>query len=160
GTGSKDIGQLWTSDAPGRQGSEAEQLQRGWERNVVLSLFFGPSPATIVDPKPSFQALEGRWVVAPVTDSLIYASDRVQPELARWVDDLARWDFRMIAPSHFDAREGTPEDLRAAFAPTLAKSRGGAATDPATPVTARPYNVDDVRLLDGIATELVKLKVI
>ena len=160
GTGSKDIGQLWTSDAPGRQGSEAEQLQRGWERNVVLSLFFGPSPATIVDPKPTFQALEGRWVVAPVTDSLIYASDRVQPELARWVDDLARWDFRMIAPSHFDAREGTPEDLRAAFAPTLAKSRGGAATDPATPVTARPYNVDDVRLLDGIATELVKLKVI
>ena len=31
--------------------------------------------------------LTGKWVVAPVTDALIYRSDRVKPELARWADD-------------------------------------------------------------------------
>ena len=42
-------------------------------------------------------------MVAPVTDSLIYRSDRVKPELARWVDDVSKWDFTTIAPAHFDA---------------------------------------------------------
>ena len=49
------------------------------------------------------QGLKGKWVVAPVTDSLIYRSDRVKPELARWVDDVSKWDFTTIAPAHFDA---------------------------------------------------------
>ena len=28
----------------------AAQLQRGWERNTLLSLYFGPSPASLVEP--------------------------------------------------------------------------------------------------------------
>ena len=52
-------------------------------------------------------------MVAPVTDSLIYRSDRVKPELARWVDDVSKWDFTTIAPAHFDAGHATAD-------PTLA----------------------------------------
>ena len=51
-------------------------------------------------------------------------------ELARWVDDVASWDFKMIAPSHFDAKPGTPADLRAAFAPTLATTPSEGAPRP------------------------------
>ena len=75
-------------------------LQRGWERNTLLSLYFGPSPASLVDPDTSFRTLAGKWIVAPVTDTLIYRSSKVQPEIARWVDDVTKWDFTTIAPSH------------------------------------------------------------
>jgi len=142
---------LWSD--PVGQGSAAEQMQRGWERNVLLSLFFGPSPDSLVQPDASFETLKDKWVVAPVTDSLIYRSDRVKPELARWVDDVARWDFQTISPSHFAAREGTPDDLRSAFAPTLAAE---ATEQRAT----RPYAKGDVRLLDDIAGQLIKLGII
>ena len=61
----------------------------------------------------------------------------------------SRWDFTTIVPSHFAARPGTPKDLEAAFAPTLA----------GTDAAARPYQPNDVKLLDDIAEELVQLKV-
>lgn len=150
-TASSAVDTLWSD--PAGQGSAAEQMQRGWERNVLLSLFFGPSPASLVDPDASFETLKNRWVVAPVTDSLIYRSDRVKPELTRWVDDVARWDFQMIAPSHFAAREGTPDDLRSAFAPTLA-------AESSEQRATRPYAKGDVRLLDDIAGQLIKLGII
>ena len=78
--------------------SSASKLQRGWERNALLSLYFGPSPSSLVDPDASFKTLTDKWIVAPVTDTLIYRSSRVQPEIARWVDDVAKWDFTMISP--------------------------------------------------------------
>jgi len=131
--------------------ADVQQVQRGWERNTLLSLYFGPSPKTLVDPSASFNSLRGKWVVAPVTDALIYRSDRVKPELTRWVDDVARWDFKTIAPAHFDAGPGTAEELKAAFAPTLA---------PEPRAERAPYDAADVRLLDDIATQLIKLKVI
>lgn len=118
-----------------------------------LSLYFGPSPKTLVDPDASFSALADRWIVAPVTDTLIYRSARVQPEIARWVDDVARWDFRTIAPAHFMARPGTPDDVRSAFAPTLAATSDSSAAQ-------RPFAAGDVRLLDDIAGVLVKIKII
>ncbi len=86
GTAARTVGDLWADST--RQGTAGEVLQRGWERNVLLSLFFGPSPDSLVAPSPSFESLKGRWIVAPVTDSLIYRSDRVKPELARWVNDI------------------------------------------------------------------------
>lgn len=98
-----------------------------------------------------------RHLIAPlpsssqVTDSLIYRSDRVKPEVARWVDDLARWDFTTISPSHFAAGPGTPEDLRAAFATTLQQEPR---------VNRAPYDKNDIRLLDDIAGELLKVKII
>ena len=113
------------------------------------SLFFGPSPASLVDPDPAFQKLEGKWIVAPVAETLVYKSDRVQPELKRWVDDVAAWDFTFVAPSHFDAKPGTPKDFKAAFASTL-----GAES------STRPYGDADARLLDGISSTLSSLGVI
>ena len=148
GTAAQEVQGLWSASDASGQGDSSEVLQRGWERNTLLSLYFGPSPKSLVDPDESFQKLTKHWVVAPVTDSLIYRSDRVKPELTRWVNDVGRWDFNMIAPAHFDARAGTPEDLRAAFAPTLATKDG------------KPYVEGDVRLLDDLAGALQKLKVI
>jgi len=162
--------QLWSETDARGQGSEAAQLQRGWERNSLLSLYFGPSPASLVDPHASFESLKNRWIVAPVTDSLIYGSDRVKPELARWIEDVAKWDFKMISPSHFAARPGTPDDLRAAFAPTLAASSDSSASGngvktPSSATTSRntdtkPYDADDFRLLKDISGVLQFLNVI
>ena len=86
-----------------------------------------------------------------VTDALIYRSDRVKPELARWVDDVSKWEFTTIAPAHFDAGPGTAEQLKEAFAPTLA---------PEPRAERAPYGAGDIKLLDDIATQLIKLKVI
>jgi hypothetical protein len=155
GTGASKINAFY-SGSSSTQDATLGQLQRGWERNVLLSLFFGPSPDSIVDPDPSFQKLKDKWVVAPVTDALIYRSEKVKPELARWVDDVSKWEFSTISPSHFAAREGTPEDFRAAFAPTLATTT----VEDAKASSTRPYPKNDVRLLDDIAGQLVKLNVI
>merc|ERR1711968_352470 len=113
---------------------------------------------SIVDPHASFQTLEGKWRVAPVCDALIYRSTAVKPALARWVDDVSRWDFEYIAPAHFAAAKGTPDDVRAAFAPTLARET--ASSENGAVVAKRPYASDDVRLLDDIASVLIQLRVI
>jgi len=155
GTAAQTVDELWADGM--RQGTDAEVVQRGWERNVLLSLFFGPSPDSLVTPAPSFAALKGRWIVAPVTDSLIYRSDRVKPELSRWVNDIVtNWDFKVIVPSHLEAHAGTPEDMRAAFKPTLAATT----LEEARRSTDRPYKAGDVQLLDDIAGGLIQLKVI
>ena len=156
GSAAEAVEELWsaTDAAGGAKGGAAAQLQRGWERDALLSLFFGPSPASIVDPAPSFALLADKWRVAPVTDTLIYRSERVKPELRRWVDDVARWDFTTIAPSHFAVRPGTPADLKAAFAPTLASCEDGA------PEADRPFDAADAQLLDDIAGPLRALKII
>ena len=61
GSAAEAVEELWsaTDAAGGAQGGAAAQLQRGWERDALLSLFFGPSPASIVDPAPSFALLAG-----------------------------------------------------------------------------------------------------
>ena len=70
-------------------------------------------------------------MVAPVTDSLIYRSDRVKPELARWVDDVSKWDFTTIAPAHFDAGRATAHPT-----PTLTLTRN---PNPNPNADANPY---------------------
>ena len=103
----------------------------------------------IIDPSASFEkVVKAGWRVAPVTGSLVYASDRVRPELGRWVDDVAKWDFAYISPAHFAAGRGTPADLRRAFGPVLAGAR-----DPA-------YTAGDLRLLETLSAALKKLDVI
>ena len=106
------------------------------------------SPGSLVEPKPSFDALADKWIVAPVTDTLIYRSERVRPEITRWVDDVAKWEFTTIAPGHFAARPGTPEDLRAAFANTISGEGD------------RAFDKKDVKLLDDIAVGLKVTKII
>ena len=76
----------------------------------------------------------------------------MRPALAAWVDDVARWDFKVISPSHFGAGKGSPADLRAAFAPTLA--------DNAAERAKRPYAAADVKLLDDTAGGLRAVKII
>ena len=49
----------------------------------------------------------------------------------------------MISPSHFAARAGTADDLRAAFAPTLAAAKG----DGSDPKASRPYARDPLTRL-------------
>merc|ERR1719247_3071282 len=151
GTAAREVEALWAATDASRGEATASALQRGWERNALLSLYFGPSPSTLVDPGPSFQSLTNKWIVAPVTDSLIYRSGRVKPELTRWVNDLAQWDFNTIAPAHFAAGPGTADDLKAAFAPTLR---------PEPRAERAPYSAGDVALLDDIAEQLVKLRII
>mmetsp|Transcript_1773 Transcript_1773/g.4438 ORF Transcript_1773/g.4438 Transcript_1773/m.4438 type:complete len:531 (+) Transcript_1773:24-1616(+) len=151
GTASQEVEALFSaSDSAAREPAES-QLQRGWERNTLLSLYFGPSPTSLIDPTTSFNMIREKWIVAPVTDSLIYRSERVKPELARWVEDVARWDFKTIAPAHFAAGPGTADDLRNAFSPTL---------KPEPRETRAPYNENDVRLLDDLATLLRKRQII
>mmetsp|Transcript_51281 Transcript_51281/g.109815 ORF Transcript_51281/g.109815 Transcript_51281/m.109815 type:complete len:125 (-) Transcript_51281:107-481(-) len=124
-------------------------MQRGWELNTLLSLYFGPSPSSLVDPHQSFEHMKDKWIVAPVTDAVIYSSDKVKPELKRWVEDVARWDFTMISPAHFEARPGTPADLTAAFAPTFASNDANAT-----------FTAADFNLLSDIKGVLKQFKVI
>ena len=91
-----------------------------------------------------------------MTDSLIYRSSKVKPELTRWVNDVAQWDFTTIAPAHFQAAPGTAAELKAAFDPTLAAPGG---VVPSRDQRA-PYAPGDVQLLDDIAEQLIKLGVI
>jgi len=155
GTAANEVEQLWASQdaTPGEMAAAAQEvrLQRGWERNALLSLYFGPKPSTLVNPDASFNMIKDKWLVAPVTDALIYRSDRVKPELARWIDDVAQWDFKTIAPAHFAAGPGTADELRAAFAPTL---------KPEPRANRAPYDAGDVQLLDDIAKQLVKIGII
>ena len=76
---------------------------------------------------------------------------RTLPWTARWVDDVSKWDFTTITPAHFDAGPGTPEQLKEAFAPTLA---------PEPRAERAPYGAADIKLLDDIATQLIKIKII
>lgn len=83
-----------------------------------------------------------------MTDTLIYRSERVRPEIARWVDDVTKWDFTLIAPGHFTARPGTPEDMKAAFANTISGEG------------SRLFPEGDVKLLDDAARALKFTKII
>lgn len=93
--------------------------QSGWQRNALLALTFGPSPESLVDPSSAFDTIAERWLVAPVCNSLVYASERVRPALKTWVDQIAKLDFVRIAPAHFAVARCTPAQFKAAFEPLL-----------------------------------------
>lgn len=131
--------------------TEEQAVQRGWKRNAVLSLFFGPSAEAISRPERAFDALAGRWLVGPVCATLIYSSPKVSVALALWVDKIASGRlgrFDTIVPAHLGVGRGTPADVRRAFAPVLS----GCGTD--------VYRAPDVRLLADISSGLRKLGVI
>ena len=72
-------------------------------------------------------------------------------------------EFLSLSPSlSLDtARPGTPDDVRKAFAPTLARG-ATASSESATggSVAPRPFLSGDVRLLDDIASVLRAIKII
>jgi hypothetical protein len=127
----------------------AQAEKRGWQRNAVLALYFGPSAEAISQPELAFRALEGRWLVGPVCATLIYSSDGVREAVRTWVDRICKLGgFDTIVPAHFAVARGTPSDVRRAFAPLLAGS----------PQT--PYRAEDVRLLADLSAVLRRIGVI
>ncbi|KAG8458764.1 hypothetical protein KFE25_012962 [Diacronema lutheri] len=134
-----------------RPPTDAQAVARGWKRNAVLSLYFGPSADAIAAPERAFDALAGRWLVGPVCATLIYSSDKVRGALAEWVEQIASGRlgrFDTIVPAHLAVARGTPADVRRAFAPVLSGSATAA------------YRASDVRLLADLSAGLRTLGVI
>lgn len=134
-----------------RAWTEAQAVLRGWKRNAVLSLFFGPSADAIASPERAFDALVGRWLVGPVCATLIYSSPPVGEALSEWVEQIASGrlgPFDNIVPAHLAAGRGTPSDVRRAFAPVLSGGGTGA------------YRDGDVQLLAELSAGLRRIGVI
>ena len=51
------------ADVDATKGGVDAAMQRGWERNTLLSLYFGPSPGSLIDPHESFEGLKDKWWV-------------------------------------------------------------------------------------------------
>ncbi|KAJ1452895.1 hypothetical protein M885DRAFT_486172 [Pelagophyceae sp. CCMP2097] len=162
-------GQGAALDAAAAAAADGDEARRGWRRNALLALYFGPSPESIMDPRKSFEALAERWAVAPVCASLIYASKDVRPALRDWVEAVASLDFELAAPSHFSFAKCTPKDFRRAFAAVLGDAPAEAAPwdklRAALGLSGEPerredYDAGDVRLLSDISKLLLKLGVI
>jgi hypothetical protein len=139
-----------------------------------LSLFFGPSPASLIAHSASFESLAERWVVAPVCASFVFASDRIRPSVQEWVDSVAQLDFHTAAPSHFAVAKCSPAQFRKAFDPVLNSNNN---LDKQPPSSSWPsllllprmmrhsdnfegFDKSDNRLLDDIAGALRTLKII
>lgn len=98
-----------------RHFSDEELLKIGWQRDALLSLFFGPDGASLLDPEEAFNAVSGRWIVGPVCYSLVYR-DSFREDVRAWADRVCQWDFQQILPSHFAGPvAGTSSDVRRAF---------------------------------------------
>ncbi|KAJ8605229.1 hypothetical protein CTAYLR_000482 [Chrysophaeum taylorii] len=111
----------WRGQADALRAAARERAKcgarRGWERNALLALTFGPSPESLIDPRPAFDKISDRWLVAPVCQNLVYASDLVRPAVRRWVEDVAKLDFVRLAPAHFAVARCSPAEFRRAFDP-------------------------------------------
>ncbi|MDB9527061.1 DUF4336 domain-containing protein [Oscillatoria sp. CS-180] len=123
-----------------------EARRRGWHRIALFSFFFRPSSLHVptlgqaikdarkapdnsrkayfglypfqwkTDWQASFQALhgEGRPFVAPVLQTLIFNRD--VPEVQRWVNQVAQWQFERAIPCHLSAPISMgPAEFQAAF---------------------------------------------
>jgi Domain of unknown function (DUF4336) len=103
-----------------------EVRKRGWRRIALFGLFFTPSAIDIKttevavrerrpdinsdflgiypwdwvrDEKPSFDALTGGLLVAPILQTLIL--NRAPIEVLDFADAVSKWDFQRIIPAHF-----------------------------------------------------------
>ena len=80
------------------------------------ALPFGVLPwAWARDDIPSFKALQGGLLCAPILQAIIL--NRFPDETRAWVDDVCKWPFRRIVPCHLanDVKAG-PNQFRRAFA--------------------------------------------
>lgn len=90
-----------------------QRAARGWQRIVLLVLYF--VPFDLIDPGPAFAATAGRLVVAPVVRILVFPS--IRRSVQRWVDAVCEWDFTSVLPAHFDGPvPAGPAEFRDAFA--------------------------------------------
>jgi len=68
----------------------------------------------IEDDKPSFDAIAGGLLVAPIIRYLIV--NREPQQVLEWVDNVCKWPFERIIPCHLDNDiKARPADFRAAF---------------------------------------------
>ena len=80
------------------------------------------------DETPSFRALQGGLLVAPILQKLIL--NREPQRVADWVNTVSRWPFKRIIPCHFaNDIKGSPADFQSAFSFLYAGSRRPAGRD-------------------------------
>jgi len=95
--------------------SEADLMRKGWQRDALLALYFGPDGRSIVEPEEAFRAISGRWLVGPVCYSLVY-SGLIRQDVCDWADRICEWDIQQILPCHFAGPvRGNSDDVRRAF---------------------------------------------
>jgi len=142
---------------------EAELLTRGWQRDALLSLYFGPDGKTILEPSEAFRAIAGKWIVGPVCYSLVYGG-KLRQEVQEWGDRICEWDIEQILPCHFAGPvSGNGDDIRRAFE---VLGEGVEATK--EPENGLPwpfpqpvrYRAEDMQLLTDLRNILTGLKVI
>eukprot|EP00930_Biecheleria_cincta_P049039 TRINITY_DN34283_c0_g1_i1.p1 TRINITY_DN34283_c0_g1~~TRINITY_DN34283_c0_g1_i1.p1 ORF type:complete len:469 (+),score=82.88 TRINITY_DN34283_c0_g1_i1:45-1451(+) len=142
---------------------EAELLTRGWQRDALLSLYFGPDGKTILEPSKAFRAIAGKWIVGPVCYSLVYGG-KIRQEVQEWSNKICEWDVQKILPCHFAGPvSGNRDDIQRAFE---VLGEGVEATK--EPVNALPwpfpqpvrYRAEDMQLLTDLRSILTSLKVI
>ncbi|CAE7684173.1 hflX [Symbiodinium microadriaticum] len=109
------IKQAIKEESSGPQPSEEALLRKGWQRDALLSLYFGPDGRSIVDPTQAFRAIAGKWIVGPVCYSLVYGG-RLRQEVKEWSERLCQWDVQQILPGHFGGPiGGGRSDIQRAF---------------------------------------------
>lgn len=150
-------------ESAGPTPSDAALLRKGWQRDALLSLYFGPDGKSIVDPSQAFKAISGRWIVGPVCYSLVYGG-RIRKEVKEWSERLCEWDVQQILPGHFAGPVGgNGDDIRRAFE---VLEENVEATEPADFALPWPfpqpvrYPAEDLKLLTDIRGALRALNVI
>eukprot|EP00435_Cladocopium_sp_Y103_P056870 s640_g19.t1 len=150
-------------ESGGPSPSDAALLRKGWQRDALLSLYFGPDGGSIVEPSQAFRSIAGRWIVGPVCYSLVYGG-KIRNEVKEWSERLCEWDVQQILPGHFAGPVGgNSDDIRRAFE---VLGENVEATEP--PEFALPwpfpqpvrYPAEDLKLLTDIRGALRALDVI
>lgn len=143
--------------------SKEQLLRKGWQRDALLALYFGPAGTSIIDPEQAFRAISGKWIVGPVCYSLVYGG-KIREDVLDWANQICEWDFQQILPSHFAGPvSGSRDDVRRAFE---VLQENVEATKP--PEFALPwpfpqpvrYRAEDLQLLSDITGFLRALKVV
>lgn len=143
--------------------SDDQLLERGWKRDALLALFFGPDGGSIVDPSKAFGNIQGKWIVGPVCFSLVYGG-KIRQDVRAWANAICEWDFQQILPCHFAGPvSGSRDDVRRAFevledeVNATAEPQGGLPWPFAQPVR---YRADDIKLLTDLRDILRNFNVI
>lgn len=104
--------------------------------------------------EPSFRAVQGSLLVAPILRKLIL--NREPQKVLDWVERVSRWDFKRIIPAHFENNvPANGKDFKLAYS-FLA---GGAGDRPAARSLARPLAQDNA-LLNSLSDIFTKLGVV
>lgn len=143
--------------------TEDALLRKGWQRDALLSLFFGPDGRSILNPSEAFMSISGRWIVGPVCYSLVYGG-KIRKDVLDWSERLCEWDFEQIIPGHFAGPvKGNRDDVRRAF---QVLEDGVEATEEPKGMLPWPfpqpvrYRAQDIQLLTDIRGVLRTLNVI